>query len=136
VIVWNVLQVEASFRSIDDPCYKHVCNLCIQFSSMLQFPCFCILELAQNASRNDVRYLTHHIRATSIGNLPREFYPLSFRVEDNFGLIQELGKKLFITLPTQDLIESYSIVKPHLKAALQYKGKVELISRPPIFAKP
>jgi len=141
-------KVEACFRSIDgraynahlswvypsaeddqkgtyDPCYKHLCNYCVQYSSMLNFPCFCILEVAKHASKNDVRFPSHHVTTIANGFLPAELYPRCFRAKNNHKLIQEVEKKLFLTIPTQDCLDKYTTPTPHLKAAPQYKAVVE-----------
>jgi hypothetical protein len=92
---WQEVKVEGSFMSKDgrqypvhlnwkfpkvqnvqfDPSYKHQCNICVLNSAMVQFPCYCILSLAEYAANEDRRFPNHHIKAVKKVTYPTNFIP-------------------------------------------------------------
>ena len=103
-----------------DPVFEHSCHGCVHFSGMVQFPCFCILAVAEHSYKHDKRWPKEHPLIHGI--LPASFYPKCFRSEENYHNFTR--EKLIIDLPTQEVINGFSS-PPQVKPPPQYKGTVE-----------
>jgi hypothetical protein len=109
-----------------DPSYQHQCNYCVLNSAMVQFPCYCILNLASYAADDDRRFPKHHIKGVKDGVLPDEFYPRCFLSKRNLDLILSDSCVLKIRIPTQDELFRYPVFVPHLKPPPQYRLLLEM----------
>jgi hypothetical protein len=117
---------------VHDPVFKHSCHGCVHFSGMVEFPCFCVLELALNLYKHDKRWPKEHPMKHDV--LPASFYPHCFHAEENHHLL--LKENLGIKLPTDVIIDGFNGIdftnRPLVKPPPQYKGTVESGLRIPL----
>ena len=112
----------SSTAFVGDPVFKHSCHNCVHFSGMVEFPCFCILDLARYSFQHDKRWPSDH--PLKHDYLPASFYPKCFRSTENY--LNLAKDKMLVDLPTQEMISQFPPTPPDtVRPPPQYKGTVE-----------